>query len=251
MSPLPHAPEDFRSTAIVYDDSAISDTEEPFEHEHDDHESRFDHLIDGIARRLSVEAAAGPAQLYRPRTGSNSTRPGSFTSHRSHRRSTSFHHHRGDSFNSHRDHGSFSSKKNRGSFTKQNHVRWHSHVPDRLDRPPHHGATLAFTRSRDDHHLPRIDSEKTLVRTPSGTSSGSSRTKNSASSDIVKDVESVEEPALPAALGENNDGDKDVESRVSVVPLEEEDPPPLSKARKIVLVVVVMLCLFISVSSKG
>lgn len=234
MSP-PHRPQQFQSMAVAFDESALSDTEEPFEnhdgqHPQHDHESTLDHIVDGLARRLSVEAAAGPANLYRPRTGSNASRPGSFTSTRSHRRSQSSLYPR-HSHHSHRDRSSSSSQQER--------VRWHSLVHDRPDRllsGPH----LTLPRSSHEH-LPRIESEKTLARSDSDLSSKCSSTTRKGSGDVAKDIVCL--PELPASAVTESDLECDSSSSWS-----KESVSELSKTRKIILGIVVMFCLFISVS---
>lgn len=224
--------------AVTFDESALSDTEEPFDnhdsqHPQHDHESILDHIVDGLASRLSVEAAAGPANLYRPRTGSNASRPGSFTSTRSHRRSQSSQYPR-HSHHSHRDQSSSSSQQER--------VRWHSLVHDRPDRPLS-GPHLTLPRSSQEH-LPRIDSEKTLARSDSDLSSKCSSTTRKGSGDVAKDIVCL--PELPASEATESDLGNGSPSQYS-----EDSIAELSKARKIILGVVVMFCLFISVSFKN
>lgn len=229
MSPLPR-PEQFQSTAVQFDEVALSDTEEPFEdhghHGRRSHESTFDHIVDGIARRLSVEAAAGAANLYRPRTESNTSRPGSFSSIHSHRRSRSSQH-RGSRQSCQSPHDQSS---------QQNRVRWHSHVHDRSSERPRPGDQLAVSEDQGGH-LPRIDSEKTLARSDSDLSSKGSLAERKGSSDVVGNVDCLPRPPVS----------DDLESYVSTL-YSDAGIPELSKTRKIILGIVVMFCLFISVS---
>lgn len=227
MSPN-YLSEQYRSTASVHDESALSDTEEPFEHEHDhdhsDRDSTFNHIIDGIARRLSVEAAAGPASLY------SSRRSGSFTSNRSRQRSLSSHHH--TSAQPRNDRSSFNSHRSWVHVQEPPLYRLHSVTPSALSR----------NRTKEEY-LPRIDSEKSVARTASDLSSKGSTVETDESSTAPSEPNSSSPPEPPPQAAIKNDPE-------NAAPTLDygESVPELSTTRKVILGIVVMLCLFVSVS---